>query len=129
MKPLFSNHYKRKILCYDRERNVHSKELFDMNSKETQEQIIRNYQRDEQMMILVFAQWCINHDLDPAELYVRAYPNQAENHELKQAIELTVPKEEAGEISNDTLLGVLSLFGNDDLAFVATEEISKWKNK
>ncbi|TDL83140.1 hypothetical protein [Peribacillus frigoritolerans] len=100
-----------------------------MNSKETQEQIIRNYQRDEQMMILVFAQWCINHDLDPAELYGRAYPNQAENNELKQAIELTVSKEEAGEISNDTLLGVLSLFGNDDLAFVVTEEIDKWKNK
>lgn len=100
-----------------------------MNSKETQEQIIRNYQRDEQMMIFVFAQWCINHDLDPAELYGRAYPNQVENHELKQAIELTVSKEEAGEISNDTLLGVLSLFGNDDLAFVVTKEIDKWKNK
>jgi hypothetical protein len=100
-----------------------------MNSKETQEQIIRNYQRDEQMMILVFAQWCINHDLDPEELYLRAYPNQAENHGLKQAIELTVSKEEAGEISNDTLLGVLSLFGNDDLAFVVTEEIAKLKNK
>ncbi len=96
-----------------------------MNSKETQEQIIRNYQRDEQMMILVFAQWCINHDLDPAELYLRAYPEQSANQELKQAIELTVPKEEAGEISNETLLGVLSLFGNDDLAFVVTEEISK----
>lgn len=96
-----------------------------MNSKETQEQIIRNYQRDEQMMILVFAQWCINHDLNPAELYIRAYPNQSANNELKQAIELTVPKDEAGEISNETLLGVLSLFGNDDLAFVVTEEISK----
>jgi hypothetical protein len=98
-----------------------------MNSKETQEQIIRNYQRDEQMMILVFAQWCINRDLDPAELYIRAYPDQSANHELKQAIELTVPKEEAGDISNETLLGVLSLFGNDDLAFVVTEEISKNK--
>ncbi|USK36080.1 hypothetical protein LIT25_12840 [Bacillus sp. F19] len=100
-----------------------------MNSKETQEQIIRNYQRDEQMMILVFAQWCINYDLDPAELYLRAYPNQSENHELRQAIKLAVSKEEAGEISNDTLLGVLSLFGNDDLAFVVTEEIAKLKNK
>ncbi|MGX1193763.1 hypothetical protein [Metabacillus sp. SLBN-84] len=98
-----------------------------MNSKETQEQIIRNYQRDEQMMVLVFAQWCVNNDLDPAELYARAYPDQIENAELKQAIELTVPKEEAGEIADHTLLGVLSLFGNDDLAFIVTEEIAKRK--
>ncbi len=99
----------------------------NVNSKETQEQIIRNYQRDEQMMVLVFAQWCVNNDLNPKELYARAYPAQLENAELKQAIELTVPKEEAGEIADHTLLGVLSLFGNDDLAFVVTDEISKRK--
>jgi hypothetical protein len=38
-----------------------------------------------------------------------------------------VPKDEAGEIGDDTLLGVLALFGNDDLAFVVTEEIAKMK--
>ncbi|MBP1155688.1 MULTISPECIES: hypothetical protein [unclassified Paenibacillus] len=94
-----------------------------MSNKELEEQIIRNYQRDEQMMILVFAQWCVNHDLDPTELYQRAYPQQASNQELQQAIELTVSKEEAGEIPDDTLLGVLSLFGNEELAFIVTEEI------
>ncbi|MCE5169977.1 hypothetical protein LQV63_11720 [Paenibacillus profundus] len=98
-----------------------------MNTKEIEEQIIRNYQQDEQMMILVFAQWCINHDLDPAELYHRAYPKQGENHALQEAMELTVAKEEAGDIPLDTLLGVLSLFGNEDLAFVVTEEINKLK--
>jgi hypothetical protein len=96
-----------------------------MNQKNVEEQIIANYQKDENMMILVFAQWCINHDLDPEELYVRAYPTQASNQALKDATNLTVPKDEAGEISDQTLLGVLSLFGNEDLAFVVNEEMQK----
>jgi hypothetical protein len=100
-----------------------------MSRKEIEDQIIRNYQRDEQMMILVFTQWCINHDLDPTKLYQRAYPQQSANHALHRAIELTVPKDEAGEIPDETLLGVLSLFGNEDLAFIVTEEISKRKKK
>ena len=98
-----------------------------MNSKELEEKIIQHYQGEEKMMILVFAQWCINHDLNPEEVYLRAYPNQASNPALKEAIELTVTKEEAGEIADQTLLGVLSLFGNDDLAFVVTEEIQNRK--
>jgi len=100
-----------------------------MNSKEMQEKIIENYQKDEHMMILVFAQWCVNHDLDPATLYQKAYPNQGENPALLQGIDLTVPKEESEEIPDMTLLGVLSLFGNDDLAHVVTEEISKRPGK
>ena len=98
-----------------------------MNQKELEEKIIENYQVQEKMMILVFAQWCINHDLEPEEIYLRAYPNQSANPALREAIELTVPKDEAGEVSDETLLGVLSLFGNDDLAFVVTEEIQKRK--
>ncbi|MCI3919209.1 hypothetical protein MO973_03045 [Paenibacillus sp. TRM 82003] len=95
-----------------------------MNRKEMEEQIVRNYQQDEQMMILVFAQWCVNHGFDPAELYTRAYPRQAANPALAQALELTVPKEEAGDIPDETLLGVLSMFGNDDLAFVVSEAMA-----
>ncbi|WP_404328778.1 hypothetical protein [Mesobacillus maritimus] len=98
-----------------------------MNKKELEEKIVENYQGEEKMMILVFAQWCVNHDLAPEELYLRAYPHQAANQALREALELTVPKEEAGEVSDQTLLGVLSLFGNDDLAFVVTEEINKKK--
>ncbi|WP_052474848.1 hypothetical protein [Jeotgalibacillus soli] len=79
------------------------------------------------MMILVFAQWCINHDLDPEELYVRAYSDQSSNQSLKEAIDLTVSKDEAGEVPDETLLGVLSLFGNDELAFIVTEEMEKRK--
>ncbi|WML48254.1 hypothetical protein RCG23_23885 [Neobacillus sp. PS3-34] len=100
-----------------------------MNQKDLQEKIIANYQGEEKMMILVFAQWCVNHDLDPQELYLRAYPHQSSNPFLIEAIDLTVPKEEAGVVSDQTLLGVLSLFGNDDLAFIVTEEINKKKQK
>ncbi|PPA70236.1 hypothetical protein [Jeotgalibacillus proteolyticus] len=98
-------------------------------SKEMEDFIIQNYQREEKMMILVFAQWCVNHDLDPKELYLDAYPNQAENQELKDAIDLTVPKDEAGEIPDDTVMGVLAMFENDDLAFVVSEEIAKRNKK
>ena len=96
-----------------------------MDRKEMEEQIIRNYQRDENMMILVFAQWCINNDIDPEALYLRAYPDQQANPALKQALELTVPKEESETIPFETVMGVLSLFSNDDLAFVASEEFNR----
>lgn len=92
-----------------------------------EDQVIQSYQQDEQMMILVFAQWCINHDLDPADLYKEAYPEQADNESLIQALQLTVSKQEAGEIPDETLLGVLSLFGNDDLAFVVTKYMDNQK--
>jgi len=100
-----------------------------MNQKEYEEQIIENYQRDERMMILVFAQWCINHDLNPEAVYRKAYPDQADISALTNILELTVPKEEAGEIANETLMGVLSLFGNDDLAFIVSQEIAGLKQK
>ncbi|GLB61284.1 hypothetical protein [Cytobacillus sp. NCCP-133] len=96
-----------------------------MNQKQLEEKIIQNYQGEEKMMILVFAQWCKNHDLDPEIVYLKAYPGQAKNRALQEAIELTVPKEEAGEVPEQTLLGVLAMFGNDDLAFVVMEEMKK----
>lgn len=51
-----------------------------MNEK----QLVEAYERDENMMILVFAQWCVNHDLDPLELYAKAYPQQKLNESLKK---------------------------------------------
>jgi len=80
---------------------------------------------DEQMMILVFAQWCINHELDPRALYQRAFPGQGIPPSLEQALSLTVPKEEAGEIAADTVLGVLSLYDQPELAEVVRDEIAK----
>ncbi|MBS4217580.1 hypothetical protein KHA96_04535 [Bacillus sp. FJAT-49711] len=98
-----------------------------MNNHEFEQRVIQNYQNDEEMMILIFAQWCVNHELDPEKVYAQAYPSQASSPALQNAISLTVPKEEAAHISNDTLLNILSIFGNDDLAFVITEIIGKEK--
>ncbi len=91
--------------------------------KETQEKIVEVYRQEEDMMILVYAQWCINNDLDPVELYSKAYPEQVANERLARGLELTVPKEEAGDITDDTLLGVLTMFGNEDLGMVVAEAI------
>ncbi|MBY9081443.1 hypothetical protein KIH86_12090 [Paenibacillus sp. HN-1] len=99
----------------------------DEYRKAMEEQIIESYRQEEDMMILVFAQWCINHDLDPEALYLQAYPDQAGNERLSRALALTVSKEEAGEIPDDTVLGVLSMFGNDDLGFIVSEAISARK--
>ncbi|WP_226584506.1 hypothetical protein [Halobacillus litoralis] len=90
-----------------------------------EEKVIRNYQEGEKMMVLLFAQWCINHDLDAAAIYKEAYPFQDKNKELIDALELTVPKQESDYIDSETLLEVLSLYGNDDLAFVVAELISQ----
>ncbi|TDQ42680.1 hypothetical protein [Aureibacillus halotolerans] len=95
-----------------------------MDKKQLEDHIIKQFRQDEQMMILVFAQWCVNHDLDAKQLYARAYPKQQDNPELVQALKNTVPKTEAGPISDETVLGVLSLFDNADLASVVTEEIA-----
>ncbi len=92
--------------------------------KQVEEGIVESYRQDEDMMILVFAQWCVNEGLDPEELYGKAYPQQQSNERLKRVLELTVPKEEAYPIPDETVLGVLSLFGNEDLAFVVSEAIS-----
>ncbi len=99
----------------------------NLTSKEQQklreEQIVQSYRQDEDMMILVFAQWCVNRRFDAKELYQTAYPDQVDNPRLQQGINLTVPKEEAGDIPDDTLFGVLSMYGNEDLALVISEAI------
>jgi len=98
-----------------------------MNHNDNNQRVIEEYQHDEKMMILIYAQWCINHDLDPQALYREAYPEQPDNKALTEALQQTVVKEEADEIANDLVLNVLQLFGNDDLAFVVQQEIQKRK--
>ncbi|WP_373895085.1 hypothetical protein ACUL41_15505 [Virgibacillus natechei] len=100
-----------------------------MDKKEMEEQVIESYQNDEKMMILVYAQWCINNDLDPDVLYEQAYPGQLKNNTLAETIELTVPKKESEYIDDQTVLNVLQLFGNDDLAFAVQAEIEKREKK
>ncbi|WP_340013677.1 hypothetical protein [Paenibacillus sp. FSL K6-1318] len=96
-------------------------------NKLIEEAVIETYKQEEEMMILVFAQWCVNHGLDPEEMYRQAYPNQQSNERLQQVQKLIVSKEEAGEIPDDTVLGVLSMFGNEDLAMVVSEAIAARK--
>ncbi|MFD2672410.1 hypothetical protein [Marinicrinis sediminis] len=100
-----------------------------MNQKEIEKQIIEQFQQDEEMMILVFAQWCVNHDLDPMEVYLKAYPDQLPNARLQAMIQLAVPKHESEEIADATLLGVLDLYGNTDLADVIQQEIRMLSQK
>lgn len=87
--------------------------------------VIEQYEADEEMMALIFAQWCINQALDPDRLYKEAYPDQQSNKVLKKVIEKTVTKEEAVDISTTAVLHVLQEFGNDDLAFVVQAVANK----
>ncbi|MDO6450614.1 hypothetical protein [Oceanobacillus profundus] len=97
-----------------------------MNEKD--KQVIESYQNDEKMMILIYSQWCINNELDPVELYEKAYPGQLKNNALIEIIGETVPAKESAEITDQTVLNVLQLFGNDDLAFIVQEHIEKRDN-
>jgi hypothetical protein len=91
-------------------------------NKRVIERLTEMYQRDTTAMILVFAQWCINNDLNPLAVYKEAYLEQDIPPALTSMVELTVPKEEAGEISLQTLLNVLIAFDNDRLAAIVQEK-------
>jgi hypothetical protein len=91
--------------------------------KELEKKMADSYMRDTSAMILIFSQWCVNHDIDPEALYKEAYPEQSIPQELKNMQALTVPKEEAGEIPVETLLNVLMAFDNEQLAFAVQSRI------
>ena len=99
-----------------------------MDFKNIEEQVIQKYQEDEQLMIRLFVQWCTNHQLDPHELYKRAYPNQQENVAMKNIIEQANAEDDIN-IDNETMLDVLQLFGNEDLAFIVADEIERLTKK
>ena len=101
----------------------------EMEFKNIDELVIQKYQEDEQIMIQLFAAWCVNHELNPIEIYARAYPDQQINPALQKVLN-EMDETERIEIENETMLDVLQLFGNDDLAFVVTDEIARIaKNK
>jgi hypothetical protein len=109
------------------EQGIQKKGMNSMEFENRDEFIIKKYQQEEEMMIQLYVQWCLNHQLDPVALYQRAYPGQAQNETLLKTVE------EAGqedmEIGNDTIMDVLQMFGNDDLAFAVAEEIQKFSKK
>ncbi len=95
-----------------------------MEFKNIDEQIIQKYKEDETLMVRLFVQWCANFDLDPQVLYHKAYPAQSINVLLKEVIESDDGFDEL-HIDNETMLDVLQMFGNDDLAFVVADEIQR----
>ncbi|SIS48749.1 hypothetical protein [Salimicrobium flavidum] len=90
-----------------------------MNEKD--EWIIHKYQEEEKMMILLFAQWCVDNGLDPTQVYHQAYPNQEISPLLKEVLEETVPAKESEEIQPELLLDALSAFGNEELASLVAD--------
>lgn len=93
--------------------------------KKLNERVIQNYEHDEKMMVLIFTQWCVNNDVDPIQLYEKAYPEQRKNKLLEEMMAQTTAKEEAEQIADETVLNVLQMFGNDNLAFVVQQVIEK----
>jgi len=93
-----------------------------------EEFIIKKYQEDEQIMIQLFVAWCLNHNLDPQILYSKAYPEQVVNETLQKTIK-EMDDVEPLEIEIQTLLDILQMFGNDELAFVVSDEIEQISKK
>jgi hypothetical protein len=98
-----------------------------MERESREKKIIEKYQQDEKMMILAFAQWCINHDIDPMEVYSMAYPHQEKNSLLKQALESTAAREESEDISLSSLFAVFEIYGNEELALALSEKVRSLK--
>lgn len=95
-----------------------------MENNTSEEFIIKKYQEDEQVMVQLFVAWCLNHNLDPQLLYSKAYPEQVVNESLQKTIK-EMDDIDPLEIGNETLMDILQMFGNDELAFVVSDEIEK----
>ncbi|AKG05099.1 MULTISPECIES: hypothetical protein [Salimicrobium] len=98
-----------------------------MNEKD--EWIIQKYKEEEKMMILLFAQWCVDHGENAVEVYQTAYPYQEVSPLLKEMLKDTVPAKESEGIQEELLLDVLSAFGNEELAFTVAEISSSHEEK
>ncbi|KIL43616.1 hypothetical protein KP77_33220 [Jeotgalibacillus alimentarius] len=94
-----------------------------MNQKEIEAYIIQKYQEDEQLMVRIFVEWCHENNLDPEKLYQEAYPAQPPNTLLKQLNAEREPFDMT--VDAGTLINVLQIFGNDDLAHI----VSVYANK
>ncbi|GEM02892.1 hypothetical protein SAMN05421839_1644 [Halolactibacillus halophilus] len=99
------------------------------DKKAQEEAVIKHYQQQEETMILLFCQWCVNHDLDPATLYQEAYPAQLVPKQLEEINEQTVGKEEGLDVDTALLIDVMSQFSNNDLAFVVNNYDEQLKQK
>ncbi|GEN56598.1 hypothetical protein GCM10012290_12710 [Halolactibacillus alkaliphilus] len=101
------------------------------DKKAQEEAVIKYYEEQEQTMILLFCQWCTNHELDPVTLYKEAYPEQLVPKQLEELKQETVEKEAGLDIDTALLIDVMSQFNNHDLAFVVSryDDLSKKQQK
>lgn len=99
-----------------------------MDPKQLQEFIIKKYQDEERTMVHLFIEWCREHKHDPHTVYQLAYPDQPENAIVTELMK-ELSEQAPIHIPDHTLLEVLQLFGNDELAFVITELIEKSTRK
>lgn len=99
-------------------------DFMDFNELSIDEQIIKKYKEEERLMVRLFVQWCSNYKLDAHKLYNKAYPNQQKNPLLQSVLD-DITEDEEFEMDNETMLDVLQMFGNFDLAFIVSEEIAK----
>lgn len=90
---------------------------------EKDDYIIQKSKENEEMMILIYAQWCLNNNIEPQTLYKQAYPEQTIPTLLDDVMESTVPKNESEEITGELVIQLLQVYGNDDLAFAVQEKI------
>lgn len=97
------------------------------NSKSQDDLVIENYQKDEKMMVLIFAQWCVNNEVDANELYKNAYPEQQNNALLIEAFKEATEEGKTDEVHDITVFSVLEIFGNNDLAFQVQAIVDKRK--
>lgn len=103
-------------------------EAFDEpQTKSKDDQVIENYQKDERMMVLIFAQWCVNNEVNAIELYEQAYPNQQRNTLLVEAFNEATEAGKTDEVTDITVFSVLEIFGNNDLAFEVQAVVDKRK--
>ncbi len=99
-----------------------------MNPKQLQEFIIQKYQDEERTMVHFFIEWCREHQHNSHEVYQLAYPNQPENPIISE-LSAELNEQAPLHIPTDTLLEVLQVFGNDELAFVISELIAQAKQQ
>src|SRR5690625_6855763 len=85
--------------------------------KTVDERVIENYQKDKQMMILIFAQWCVKNEVDANALYKRAYPEQASNQLLANIFKETLEAGKSDQVDDTTVFSVLGRIGIHDVEF------------
>ena len=81
--------------------------------------VIEQYQADEKVMIQLFIHWCKNKQLDPLIIYKEAYPHYPDTTMLEKSIEEMVD-DESIHVSKETLLHILEVFEQHELAYVVS---------